>query len=424
MKKVRKHITAIVTFIVILTLVAPIYAGAVRVGDSDISSRGAIVMDFETGIVLFGHNQDTLMVPASMIKMVTAYVIYDAIKADEISMGTVTRITRKTSEFSHNRTYSNVPLLEGARVTIRELMEMVIIRSACAATVALAEALCGNEEAFVKRMNEKATSLGIQARFFDSWGGSPDNRISPYGMAEISRALIRDFPEVLNITKKASLTYNDVRYNNSNLLLGEYRGLDGFKTGYTDPAGYCFIGTAQRGTRRMVTVVMGASMQARYPDTRVLLDYGFAVAEAMTAEQPSQTHGAVPSNANLILDGETMPLSAYVINDYHYFKLREIAFLLNGTERQFDVVWNDYYRSISLMGGVSYSSSGSDLGAAITGTRPYIPTPSSIFFNGELCSFESYLIDDLNYFKLRDISGLIGFEVNWDEATRTVMIKT
>ena len=423
MKRVKKSAGTVIAVIIILVIITPVQAWAAKVGSTEISSKGAAVIDFETGLLLYGYNEDTLRVPASMIKILAAYVIYDAVKADEISFDTYAKITKSTSELSYNREYSNVPLTEGSSYKISQLMEVVLVSSACAATVAMGEALCGSEKNFIARMKDKAAGLGVETRLSDSWGGSPNNRISALGMAILTKGFITDHPEVLKITSKKTVTFNGQTYNSSNLLLGQYTGLDGFKTGYTDPAGYCFIGTAKQSGRRIISVTMGSSLTSRYPDSRALLDYGFSVADKMVADYYSKNK-ASPSRANLILDGEAMPLSAYLINDSHYFKLRDIAFLLNGTDMQFQVLWSSVDNTVNLTSGVPYSVSGNELTLPFEGPRPHKPTPSMLYFNGVVYEFEAYLIDDYNYFKLRDLGSLIGFDVDWEGETRTVIINT
>jgi len=422
-KKIKRRAVAVIAVIIVLTVIAPVQVWAARVGSTEISSRGAVVIDYDTGILLYGHNESRQMVPASMIKVLAAYVIYDAVKAGEISFDTNVRISKSTSELSYDREYSNVPLKEGSSYKLRLLMETVLIRSACAATVAMGDALCGNEKAFIARMKEKATDLGVETRIYDSWGASPNNRISPLGMAVLTRGFIMEHPEVLNITSKRSVTFEGVTYNNSNLLLGQYTGIDGFKTGFTDPAGYCLSATAKQGGRRIISVTMGSTLQSRYPDTRALLNYGFSTAEKTIAEYNRRNY-ANPSKANLILDGEQVPLSAYIINDSHYFKLRDIAFLLGGTQKQFQVTWSSVDNTVNLTSGVPYTADGSEMSFPFEGARPYNPTPSVIYYNGVAHELEAYLIDGYNYFKLRDLGRLMEFVVNWEGATSTVIIRT
>ena len=441
-----------IVIIVVLSIITPLAADAASVGEKTITSKGAAIIDFETGILLFGVDERTQRVPASTLKIIAVLVVYDAIKAGEISLNTTTKISSGVSAFSRNREYSNIRMAAGATLTIAQLIDFVMVRSACAATVALAEALSGSEQAFVKRMSEKALELNIRATYKDCWGGSPDNRMSPLGMALMASKLITDHPEVLQVATKQSVTYEGTTYTNTNSLLKQYTGLDGLKTGFTTPAGWCFIGTALRGGRRIIAVTMGSStMNSRDADTRVLLDHGFAVADAVIAEHNANNNGdgdngdgdkeeiediedggdgvipggiADTSSANLIIDKAEMPLTAYLINDAHYFKLRDVMYLLNGSEKQFGVEsWDPETTTGTLISGLEYTVIGGELDE-LPASRPYMPTNSKILFDGEECAFEIYLIDGNNYFKLRDIAILMDFYVFWIDETRTVIIDT
>jgi len=279
MKRLYKPFVTVITLVIILTIVAPLQVEAASVGGQEISSKGACVIDYETGIVLFGYEENKPMVPASMTKLIAVYVIYDAVRAGEIALDTVAVISESTGKLSVNWEFSNVPLQAGMSVTIRELLDVVIVWSACAATRAMGEALCGSEEAFVARMNDKVARLGIDARFFDSYGVSADNYISPLGMARLARYLILNHPEVLGIASKRSVTFQGVEYKNTNQLLGNFTGADGLKTGYTDAAMFCFVGTARQNNRRIIAVTMGSTFEQRFPDARLLLEQGFATAD-------------------------------------------------------------------------------------------------------------------------------------------------
>ena len=450
MKNIKRQsaVAIIIAIAISVSLFAPLTAEAATVDGKTISSAGAAVIDFETGIMLFGHNERDRRAPASTLKIVAALIVYDAVKAGEISLDSTTRISAGVSAFSRNREFSNIRLAEGASLSIQRLLEFVIVSSACAATVALAEALCGDEDTFVRRMNAKATALDIRASFVDCWGGSPDNQISPLGMAIMARYLIKDHPEVLTIASKRSVTYNGTTYSTTNALLGQYTGLDGLKTGFTTPAGYCFIGTALKGERRIIAVTFGSTQSSRFQDTRILLDYGFAVADSVIAEQlgkddngfsgndnngddgvgdgNSTDIGALAntSSANLVLNGFEMPLTAYLINDAHYFKLRDVAFLLSGTGKGFGVEsWISQTNTAILSSGMDYDAIGGEL-SELSDSRPYMLTNSRIFFDGVECSSEIYLIDGNNYFKLRDLAILMDFFVLWIGETRTVIIET
>jgi len=423
MNRFRKQVSIIVVIVIVLSVLTPGLASAADVGGKEISSKGACVLDFETGLMIYGYNEYTPRVPASMTKLVAVYVIFDAIKEGEISLDTTTRISKGVSQLSVNWDYSNVPLDEGTSVTIRELLDVVLIWSACAATVALGEALYGSEEALVARMNEKVSSLGLNSHFYDCYGVSASNSITPYGMAMVARCLILEHPEVLQITSKKSITFRGTEYKNTNLLLGDYPGVDGMKTGYTDPAGFCFTGTSQRGGRRIVAVTMGSTSESRFPDARILLDYGFANAESIIAEI-NKTASAAPTGADLILNGVTLPLSAYVIDGNHYFKLRDIAYLLRETDCCFDVTWNIERKSVDIVSGEPYPFSADinrDIGQE---AKKCTLSPSLFFIDDVEYSLEAYLIDGNNYFKLRDLGPIFGFDVDWETETHSVTIDT
>jgi len=401
---------------------APLYTAAANLGGHELSSQGAIVIDCETGTELFSLNGNVQRVPASTIKVLAVLAVYEAIKAGKVNLETKARISAGVAAFSVDRTWSNVPLTEGSSHALSDLLDVVLVRSACAATVALGEAVFGSEKALITKMKEIAADLGVKASIHDCWGGSPNNMISPAGLAVITRELILEYPEVISITSKRTVTFNGVSYGTSNLLLGSYTGLDGFKTGFTNPAGYCFIGTAKQNGRRLISVTMGSSLTSRYPDTRAMLDYGFLVADSLiTVPEPEKM--AQPSAANLIINGTEMPLPAYLIDDYHYFKLRDVAFLLNETEKQFGVSYDADTGTGILTSGFPYDIEGGEL-SGVEASRPYAPSNTVIIINEVLCEFEIYLIDDNNYFRLRDLAELFDFSAVWVGATSTVVIDT
>ena len=433
--RIKRRATIIITLIIILSIIAPLTAGAAFVGDTEISSKTACVINFDTGELLYGHAESELRVPASMTKILAAYLIYEADRTGELKLSSSVKISKSISEASYNKTYSNVPLPEGISVKVSDLLEVVMIRSACAATDALAIALCGSVDVFVARMNKKIKDFNINAQFYDTYGASPDNRISARGMAALTMALIRDYPEVLNITSKKTVTFRGVTYNSSNLLLGDYDGLDGFKTGYTDPAGYCFIGTAKRDGHRIIAVTMGSSLSSRYPDTRALLNYGFNSFKSSIVNENPAANGnssnntnpgntAAPSSHLLTLDGTPVTTYAYNIGGNNFFKLRDIAAMLTGTASQFEVTWLEETQTVSLQNGLAYTAVGGELEPLAQGENRYARTSSKIIYNGTECEFDVYNIGGNNYFMLRDLASLMGFGVGWDAVTKTINLAT
>jgi len=306
-------------------------AGA-YVDESPISSEAAIVMDYTTGLVIYEFNADELRVPASMTKMIAVYVVFDAIRDGIVSLDTVIGFSEETSIFSYNRAYSNVPMPLDSSYTLSELLDVVIVRSASAATIALGEGLFGSEEALVAKMNEKVNSLGIEASFHDSWGGSPDNRISARGMALLTRELLKEYPGVLYFSSKASVIFDDVEYRSTNLLLGDYESVDGLKTGFTNPAGWCFTGTAIMDERRIISVTMGSVQGYRFPDSAVLLEYGFANYNITIA---SHFRGSLHSiDIFQSIRSPLVPITMFNLEEAHSLGIRELAIILNHTEKR------------------------------------------------------------------------------------------
>ena len=442
MKRLGSKAFVIVTIFVLLSMLLPLAAGAVQVGTRTISSQAAVVIDYETGLVIFEHNANTQRVPASLAKMVAVHVVYDAIRDGKVTLNTRVQYSNNVSDFSYNRIYSNVPMPRGSSYTVRELLDAIIVRSACAATIALGAAVFGSEAATVALMNAKAKQLGVSATFIDCWGGSPDNKISALGIAEMTRALIMEYPEVLAITAKRSIRFDGVTYNATNPLLGEYTGLDGFKTGFTTPAGYCFIGTAKRTERRMIAVTLGSTQALRFTDIRILLDYGFAnvdrvIAENQEPEEPKEPDEpeipvipedprdkVAPSNSNVVVDGVLVPVSAYNVGGSHYFKLRDLAMLLNWTNKRFEVWWNAEDRIVSMISRRAYTPVGGELVIAENIPVPYDKTTLEIHVDGVVMKFDSILINSNNHIKVRDIAQVLDFFIDWEGATRTITINT
>jgi len=291
-----------------------------------ITSQAAIVMDFATGLVIFDHNADELRVPASMAKMVAVHVILDAVNDGVISIEAYIRPSPSVSAFSYNRNYSNIPMPLNSFFTVRELLDVVIVRSASAATIALGESIFGSEEALVTKMNEKVKELGVEAIFYDCWGGSPNNRVSARGMAELTRALINDYTFILSFTSQKSVFVNNIEYRSTNPLLYDYEGVDGFKTGYTNPAGWCFTGTALINDRRIITVTMGSVQGFRFSDSVILLDYGFSNYDRVIAEHFRSSSNPL-NNHNV--RSPLVPIKIYNIEESQYFDLRFLAVILN-----------------------------------------------------------------------------------------------
>lgn len=267
----------------------------------------AIVVDADTGQILYGQNDEEVLSIASMSKMMSEYLMFEAIEEGQISWDDEYEVTDYTYRISQDLRLSNVPLRRDGSYTIKELYEAMAIYSANAATIGIAETIAGSEEEFVQMMNDKAKELGIMdAQFVNSTGlnnsfllgmhpegtaEDAENMMSARSVALLSKVLIDDYPEILETAKIPELIFREgtpdqIRMVNWNTMLPgmdyEYAGVDGLKTGTTDLAGHAFAGTAQRDGQRLIAVVLKAvdaegngSYKARFDATRALLDYGF-----------------------------------------------------------------------------------------------------------------------------------------------------
>jgi serine-type D-Ala-D-Ala carboxypeptidase (penicillin-binding protein 5/6) len=267
----------------------------------DVKADSAILVDGETGKILFQKNENKMLAPASMSKMMTEYLLLEAIKKDKISWDQKTRISEYAHKISQDRALSNVPLRIDEQYNVRELYQAMAIYSANGATIALAEMVAGSEAEFVKKMNAKAKELGMKdyqfvnatglnnkdLKGFDHTGGpSDENMMSARSVAILAFRLINDYPDVLKTTSIPKAVFRDGTDDKTNMpnwnwmlptLVYGYEGVDGLKTGSTDLAGFSFTGTIKRNNTRLISVVMKTnSYEARFNETKKLFDYGFA----------------------------------------------------------------------------------------------------------------------------------------------------
>lgn len=250
-----------------------------------ITAASAIVMDYDTGEVLYEKDADTMRVPASMTKVMTAYIIFEELEAGNLTLDTMVPISSTNAQ--HSRDGANyptsVPLPAGGKVSVDMLLRLILIPSASASCIVMAEYISGTEAAFVQRMNETAKRLGMTAEYKNSHGAHV-HYLTARSQAILVRSFIQRFPQILNYTSLTGVTFNGKWYSNTNKLLPgmtyAYDGVDGFKTGTISAAGYCLSATAVKNGRRIISVVMRSSNDCtRHTDSRALLDYGFAMLE-------------------------------------------------------------------------------------------------------------------------------------------------
>jgi len=264
-------------------------------------AAGAIVIDFQTRDVYFEKDADTPRPAASMSKIMSVYLVLQAIHNGQLSYNTPIPISAYAAGISNNRLYSGLEQFQaGESPTANTLLQMVLTASCNASMIALGEYVAGSEAKFTALMNRQAELWGVDAHFADCTGFlDAGNAVSPRAMADITCRALTDCPEILAYASLRSTEYNGKTYYSTNSLLrnGTVEGIDGLKTGFTYGAGYCFTGTALRDGVRIVSVVMNTpSASTRMSESQKLLEYGFACREklASTPSQPERPSESQP----------------------------------------------------------------------------------------------------------------------------------
>ncbi len=239
-----------------------------------INSKSYILLDQETGQVLASQRSNEKLPPASLTKVMTAYVVFDKLKKGELKLTDEVIVSAKAWKTGGSKTFIEV----GKKVMVEDLIKGMIIQSGNDAATALSEHIAGSEESFAEMMNDYAKELGMDNSHFLNVTGLPKN--DHYTTAEdlsiLARRMISDFPEYYQYYSMKSFTYNNIFQNSRNRLLFHDATVDGMKTGYTEKAGYCYISSAVKNDRRLVTVVLGADKpQKRFDDAKILFSYGF-----------------------------------------------------------------------------------------------------------------------------------------------------
>ena len=285
---------------IIFTLLTIFLFGSVNpvlAQDFDVAAKHVIAIEANTGKILYEKDATQPVEIASISKLITVYLVYEAIEQGKISLTTPVEISDYSYQLTTNSEASNVPL-DARNYTVEELLDATLVSSANSAAIALAEKVAGSEKDFVDMMKAKLQEWGIQdATLVNSTGlnnetlgdniypGSKkddENKLSAYDVAIVARNLILKYPQVLEITKKPSSTFAGMTITSTNYMLEDmpaYRGgIDGLKTGTTDKAGESFVGTTVEKGMRIITVVLNANTQAgnpysRFTATSSLLDY-------------------------------------------------------------------------------------------------------------------------------------------------------
>ncbi len=253
-----------------------------------IPAKGYYLVDYRTNQALAASNENERLEPASLTKLMSAYVVFHALKDGRIKLDDMVRI----SAYARSQEGSRMFVEAGSLVSVENLIQGLIVQSGNDATVALAEHVAGSEPVFVDLMNQYAQQLGMTSTHFQNAPGmpSPEHYTTARDIAILATALIRDYPEYYKWYSEREFTWNNITQPNRNGLLVRDPTVDGLKTGHTESAGYCLVSSAERDGMRLVSVVMGASsVRAREDASAALLNYGFGFYQTRkiyTARQP------------------------------------------------------------------------------------------------------------------------------------------
>jgi len=267
--------------------------------DLNINAKSAILMDVNTGEIIYNLNEHDRLSPASITKIMTLLLGAEAVESGRISLDDKVIITEHASRMGGSQVY----LEPGETQLVEDLFRAIAIRSANDASVALAEFISGSEEAFVNLMNQRAQKLGMENTFFSNASGLPDSNhyTSSYDVALMSRELLKHsmvsewlttYIYDMKVGKNKSSTQTMV---NTNRLIKEYEGTTGIKTGSTNEAGFCLSASAMRGNLELIAVVMGSnSSQIRFSETKRMLDFGFANYESINIGKKGDLMATLP----------------------------------------------------------------------------------------------------------------------------------
>ncbi len=239
-----------------------------------IGAKSYIMMDSKTGRELASHEPSLSLAPASLTKLMTAYVVFQTLRQDRIQLGDEVTISEKAWRTPGSRMFIEV----GKRVKVEDLLLGMIVQSGNDASVALAEHVAGSESVFAELMNQYAQSLQMHSSHFVNATGLPDDDhySTARDLAALARAIIEEFPGYYEWYSIREYTWGDITQPNRNSLLWRDASVDGMKTGHTDDAGYCLVSSAKRDGMRVISVVMGtASTKARTDGSQALINYGF-----------------------------------------------------------------------------------------------------------------------------------------------------
>ncbi len=280
-----------------------------------LAAKSYLLVDFHTGKVIAEKNADLRLEPASLTKMMTAYIVSFQLTHSDLRPEDLVPVSARAHKAIGSRTF----LEPGSQVTVRDLMYGLVVQSGNDASIALAEHVGGSEEGFVTMMNEMAKRLGMKnTNFVNSTGLPSKNHYSTANdMALLAAAVIRDHPSHYRLYSVKEFEYNGIKQKNRNSLLLHDPTVDGIKTGHTEAAGYCLVASAQRGDMRLISVLMGArNEQQRGTESLRALNYGFRFFETVKITEANKKLGDAQ-----VWGGSTDDV-AMAVSSEHYLTLQ------------------------------------------------------------------------------------------------------
>tara|TARA_B100001093_G_scaffold517926_1_gene600975 strand:- start:987 stop:2114 length:1128 start_codon:yes stop_codon:yes gene_type:complete len=263
----------IYSFIIAITLGSLGHASPIPPAPN-LNVKAYVLMDFDSGMILASTNRNLTLPPASITKMMTAYLAFTELNENNISLNENILVSKKAWKTGGSKMFIEV----GKKIKLKDILQGVITVSGNDASVALAEHISGDENTFAIYMNQMAKNIGLINTNYTNATGLPNDSLytTAEDIALLSRSLISNFPSLYKLYSTKSFKFNDIKQYSRNKLLFIDDNVDGIKTGFTNAAGYCLASSAKRGNRRLIAVVMGApTPDARIQSSRTLLEYGF-----------------------------------------------------------------------------------------------------------------------------------------------------
>jgi serine-type D-Ala-D-Ala carboxypeptidase (penicillin-binding protein 5/6) len=287
------HRSLLILLLIASFAAAPVFAATPIPTAPAVDARSYILVDYRTNKSLAARDADARMEPASLTKLMTAYIVFEQLAVGKLKLEEPVMVSEHAWRSEGSRTFIEL----GKPVSVQLLILGMIVQSGNDATIALAERVAGTEETFVQLMNTYAKRLGMVGTHFENSSGLPsaNHYTTAHDMSLLAIAMIRDFPQYYKYYSVREFEHNGIKQQNRNGLLEKDPTVDGLKTGHTDSAGYCLVTSALREGMRLVSVVLGStSMKARENASAALLNYGFTFYETKLVVKGAATLATVP----------------------------------------------------------------------------------------------------------------------------------